>query len=277
MFSTEPPEPVRCEYCGAFRYFTGFPLGDRVLWSIYPDPCICEGAMAAASERERLRKEAEAAAKQAEREKRMAEKVQRITKHSGMNTRFLRRTFATFTQTPENAKAYAMAKRYADGFANLLPRNNPDPGRNGLIISGKAGVGKTHLAAAIANQLMAEGVSVICMTMIDLLSRIRATFGTGTMSESEVLSTYKKVPLLIIDDMGKEPPTEWAVSTIYNIINGRYEAMMPTIVTTNYGESELIRRMTVSGSDPITAEATVDRLREMCYGITMAGKSWRGK
>ena len=96
--------------------------------------------------------------------------------------------------------------------------------------------------------------------------------------EGSVLKIYKTVPLLIIDDIGKEPPTEWAISTIYNIINGRYEAYQPTIITTNYDTDALIQRMTPRDTrDDTTAKATLDRLMEMCRGVTMAGDSWRRK
>ena len=80
--------------------------------------------------------------------------------------------------------------------------------------------------------------------MIDLLERIKRTYSATGGSESDVLKIYKTVPLLVIDDIGKEPPTEWAISTVYNIINGRYEAYLPTIVTTNYDTEALIDRMT---------------------------------
>ena len=161
-----------------------------------------------------------------------------------------------------------------------LPRNNAEPGRNGLFITGPKGTGKTHLAAAIANQLMQQGTPVICMTMIDLLERIKRTYEQnrqygGEISEGNVLDTYKRVQLLIIDDMGKEPATEWAVSKIYAIINARYEAYMPTIITTNYTDAELVRRLTPKDSgDPTTADATIDRLREMCAAIVTTGESW---
>ena len=96
--------------------------------------------------------------------------------------------------------------------------------------------------------------------------------------EGSVLKIYKTVPLLVIDDMGKEPPTEWAISTIYNIINGRYEAYLPTIVTTNYDADTLIRRMTTRDTrDDTTARATIDRLMEMCRAIALTGESWRSK
>ena len=116
------------------------------------------------------------------------------------------------------------------------------------------------------------------MTMIDLLERIKRTYSSSEGDEGSVLKIYKTVPLLVIDDMGKEPPTEWAISTIYNIINGRYEAYLPTIVTTNYDADTLIRRMTTRDPrDDTTARATIDRLMEMCRAIALTGESWRQK
>ena len=150
-----------------------------------------------------------------------------------------------------------------------------------MFITGPKGTGKTHLAAAIANQLMQEGTAVVCMTMIDLLDRIKQTYEKQKQwgaTEGSVLNTYKEVPLLIIDDMGKEPATEWAVSKIYAIINERYEAYLPTIITTNYSDSELVRRLTPKDTgDSTTADATIDRLREMCAAIVTTGDSWRSR
>jgi DNA replication protein DnaC len=224
---------------------------------------------------------AEAARRQrvAEEDRRMRDRVAKIIGESGMSARFLRRTFDSFERTDANDRAFKAAKDYADHFHELLPgEGNPDPGRNGLFVAGPKGTGKTHLAAAIANQLMQGGTPVICMTMIDLLERIRRTFRASSgASEGEVQRIYRTVPLLIIDDLGKEPATEWATATIYGIINGRYEACLPTIVTTNYDDQQLVRRMTPRDGDATTADATIDRLREMCRGILMTGESWRSR
>ena len=277
-----PPEPVPCEYCGKPRYTEGIPFMGKIMWCpLGPKRCDCPEAVAAYEKATAEKKATEKAKREAETDQRMRERVAKIIGASGMNTRFLRRTFDTFQTTSENQKALTVCKRYADTFRERLPSSNTDPGRNGLFITGNKGTGKTHLAAAIANQLMQEGTGVICMTMIDLLERIKETYAQRKQyeaSEGDVLNTYKEVPLLIIDDMGKEPPTEWAVSKIYAIINARYEAYLPTIVTTNYSDSELVRRLTPKDTgDSMTADATIDRLREMCVAIVMTGESWRSR
>lgn len=275
-----PPAPITCMYCGATRYTKGMFIGNRMMWMPYgPERCTCPEAVAEYEKAEAERIAKEEAERKAEEDRKLRERIQRIIGESGMGERFLRRTFNTFEITEHNRQAAIVCQRYADSFDKLLPkRGQPEPGRNGLFICGPKGTGKTHLAAAIANQLIHKGTPVICMTMIDLLQRIKRTFARydGIVDEGDVLSIYKTVPLLVIDDMGKEPPTEWAVSTIYNIINGRYEAYMPTIITTNYDDKALVERMTPQATrDSITAEATIDRLMEMCKGIVLTGPSWR--
>lgn len=273
----ETPAPVPCEFCGKLLYKRGLYVGSRIIWSPFYEPCDCAEATAA-RERARIEREAkEEAERKAEEERRLRDKVAKIVGESGMGERFLRRTFQSLIVTDDNRRAVTAAKKYAEGFDLLLPKSGqPEPGRNGLFISGSPGTGKTHIAAAISNYLMAQGRPVICMTMIDLLERIKRTYSKGNASEEDVLKIYKTVPLLVIDDIGKEPPTDWAISTIYNIINGRYEAYLPIIVTTNYNTETLISRMTPRDTgDDTTARATLDRLMEMCKGITLTGESWR--
>ena len=274
------PDPVACEFCGAPRYHKGIKFCGRVMWMPYgAERCTCPEAVAAYEKVEAERRAREEAERKAEEDRRLREKIQKIIGESGMGERFLRRTFDSFQITENNRKAAATAKRYADAFDDLLPkRGGPEPGRNGLFIAGPPGTGKTHLAAAIANHLIRQGRPVVCMTMIDLLERIRRTYSRSDVDEGSVLKLYKSVPLLVIDDIGKEPPTEWAISTIYSIINGRYEAYLPTIVTTNYDTETLIRRMTPKDTgDNTTARATIDRLMEMCRAIALTGESWRQK
>lgn len=172
------PEPVPCEFCGALRYHKGILLGNRILWPPYgAERCTCPEAVAAYEKAKAEREAAEAAAAKAEKEKKMRDRIKRIVGESGMGDRFLRRTFSTFQLTDDNKRAAAAARRYAEGFDAMLPQpGRQEPGRNGLFIAGPPGTGKTHLAAAIANHLIAQGKPVICMTMIDLLERIKRTY-----------------------------------------------------------------------------------------------------
>ncbi|MCD7812007.1 MAG: ATP-binding protein [Ruminococcus sp.] len=287
----EPPQPEKCQYCGRTLYYYGVKdfLGKKRVftWFEEPERCTCIKAQAHRQEQERL----EAEAKEAENQRKKAEvfnaKVRRLIQNSGMRGRFTNRTFDKFEVNDMNRRAYEKCKRYADSFGIMLPtedeRGNklpPKKERNGLFITGSYGTGKTHLASAIANQLIHGGMAVICMTMIDLLAKIKNSFDTDTqVTEAAIMKLYEEIPLLIIDDIGSEQPTEWGSTRIYAIINARYEAYMPTIVTTNYTGDELIRRMTPTyggkPGDTRNAEKTLDRLREMCVGIEMYWESWR--
>lgn len=278
-----PPPPVKCEFCGRTLYAHGFELGQIIHW-FGPKPCTCEKAIEKAKREEAERLAEEKRKEEAERNRQLQERVRKIVGESGIGARFRQRTFETFQLTEENKKAATLCQKYADNFREKLPRYNPNPGRNGLFITGPKGTGKTHLVAAIANKLMNQGIPVVCMTMIDLLERIKSTYTNtrqrfgGGYDAADVLDAYTAVSLLIIDDLGKEQATEWAIAKIYAIINARYEALMPTIITTNYSEAELIKRLTPKETgDPTTADAAIDRLREMCGVIVTTDESWRTK
>ena len=266
------PELEKCEFCGGPRPTMGLVTPMRIIWAPYgAERCGCEQAVEKYEREKAAEKAAEEAEKKARDQEELLRRIEALTERSGMNRRFLRRRFETFEITDENRKAALVCRDYAERFKEITSTE-----KNGLFIAGLPGTGKTHLAAAIANELLAKGVPVICMTMIDLLTRIRETYQKSIEFEGDVLALYKKVDLLIIDDIGKETPTDWAISTIYNIVNGRYEAALPTIVTTNYSKDELIKRFTPAGSgDSMTARATLDRLTEMCRGVGLAGRSWR--
>lgn len=279
-----PPPPVKCEFCGKTLYAYGFTLGATIHWMKSPEPCGCAKAIEKAKREEKERQAEERRKQEEERNRQIRERVNRIVGASGIGARFRLRTFETFELTEENKKAAFICQKYADTFKEKLPTDGKNPGRNGLFITGPKGTGKTHLVAAIANKLMNKCVPVICMTMIDLLERIKSTYTDARQrfgsyyDASDVLDAYTAASLLIIDDLGKEQATEWAIAKIYAIINARYEALMPTIITTNYSEADLIKRLTPKETgDPTTADATIDRLREMCGVIVTTGESWRTK
>lgn len=268
----EPPEPKKCKYCGAMIEPKGLILnGVIIIWQPGELRCDCAQAKAYWDAYDREQAKKQAAAIEAERKRQMQERIRRLTADSGIKKRFLNRTFENFVcKTQEQKRCYGVAKNYADNWETYKA------GGTGLYIEGTNGTGKTHLAAAIALQLIGEGVPVIFKTGSDLLADIKRTFDSNTeISEYQVLDVYKKVDLLIIDDLGKEQCTDWNVSTLYNILNDRYESMRPTIITTNYGTEGLAQAMTPKGYDNTKIIAIISRLLETSKGLTMAWNDMR--
>ncbi|HML24569.1 MAG TPA: ATP-binding protein [Aggregatilinea sp.] len=103
-----------------------------------------------------------------------------------------------------------------------------------LLFQGTYGSGKTHLAAAIANEVLARGQDVIFITTPDLLDHLRSTFGPDSNVEyDDLFEQVRATRLLILDDLGAESPTAWAQEKLYQLINHRYLNRLNTVITTN--------------------------------------------
>lgn len=269
----EPPSPRKCEFCGKEIQPEGLVLLGKVLvWNNNLPRCDCEKAQEYWAEYDRKKKEQKQHEEEEKRRKAMQDRINRLLQNSGIKRRFLQRTFPNFRcDTPGRKKNYDIAKKYADNFAYHMAMGN------GLYIEGTNGTGKTHLAAAIALQLINEGVPVICKTSTDLLMDIKKAFDHEYVKEHEVIDVYKKVDLLIIDDLGKEQCSDWSMSMLYSILNDRYEDMKPTIVTTNYNADGLANALTPKGFDNTKIIAIISRLRETSTVMTMAWEDIRGR
>lgn len=236
-----------------------------MFWNPYgADDCSCPQATAERNAKTATKHEQFAKA-------RKAELIEKLRRYSGGNLRIELQSFDNFDPR-QNPKALAAAQEYAAGFSDR--RSGEDCGK-GLFLVGVRGVGKSHLAAAITNAVIGQGVGVIFTTAYDLLARIKATYSTQDIDEGAVLNVYRTIPLLVIDDPGKEQPTEWSLSRLYSIIDYRYRNLLPVIITSNYGDKELVERLTPQYGDRQTALALVDRLFEMCLAVPMGGQSWR--
>lgn len=106
--------------------------------------------------------------------------------------------------------------------------------RGWLVLKGGYGVGKTHLAAAIANYQLAAGEPVLFINTPDLLDHLRAAYSPSSpVTFDDRFHQVRNAPLLILDDLGTQSNTEWAQEKLYQIFNYRYNANLPTVVTTN--------------------------------------------
>lgn len=155
--------------------------------------------------------------------------------------------------------ALAHAKRFLKAF----------PACRGLWLSGTPGAGKTHLAAAVLRSVIAgKSVSGVFTGAGELLHAIRRTYqGEGEATELSVYRRVTEADVLVLDDLGADKPSDWAQATIGLVINTRYNAQRPTIVTTTLLDL-------VDTTDPRSVTfnlglRTRSRLCEMCLWIEM--------
>ena len=170
-------------------------------------------------------------------------------------------TFSTYQQTADNLKALNIAKRYVENFDEMLKRGQ------GLLFWGDVGTGKSHTAAAIANELLNRQISVVMTSFIKLLSNI----GNFDKESNDYIDSLNKAKLLVIDDLGAERGTDFALEKVYDIIDSRYRTGKPIILTTN------LRLPDMQNCDDIRYNRIYDRIFEMCYPVKMTGLSWRKK
>jgi len=113
-----------------------------------------------------------------------------------------------------------------------------------LVLCGGYGCGKTHLALAIANACVEQGLPVLFLTVPDLLDYLRAAFAPGaTQSYDERFEEIRSAPLLILDDLGTEQSTSWALEKLFQLLNFRYMNRLPTVITTNQEVEDLEPRL----------------------------------
>ena len=108
----------------------------------------------------------------------------------------------------------------------------------------------------------------------DLMTELRSTFDKGGDSEADVIRRYVNVPVLIIDDLGKDSSTQWVLAKLFQIVNGRYEAERATIVTSQYTQAGLAAVLSEYGRKE-DALAIVSRLAEMTERVKMDGPDRR--
>lgn len=243
------PPPTACKRCGnqaapKFIALLGWRQQDHC------DPC---GAIVA---EERERREMERTEKTT---------IENYLVRSGLMRGILARmTFENFN--PELAgKAYEIAKEYADKFGKEIT--------SGLMLYGKAGSGKTHLAVAIARHIIEQKqIQVRFARIVDILSEIRKTFDENeqyrTENESDLIQRYTSVPLLIIDDLGAEKTTDWVRQILYQIIDERWIEQKPIIVTSNLNLEELEARF---------EERIASRVAGMCRLVESRDYDYRVK
>ena len=263
------PSPVKCEYCGKTLYYECIVFMNSVIViRKTPQRCDCDKAKQywKSIDDEQAEKEKK------ERLEVLENKYRLRVKHSKIGKLHQSCRLNNYVcSTQKQKSAVDKAANYILNFASLKKEGR------GLFIEGTSGTGKTHIAAAISMELLKQGYSVIMQTQNDILATIKTAYDNySDYSEDELSGRYKRVSLLVIDDLGKYPATVWGMATLYDIINYRYEEQLPTIITTNYNEDDLIKRLTTADGDSISITTIISRLRQTTDVITMAWDDYRG-
>lgn len=168
------------------------------------------------------------------------------------------RTFGSFSLrkgedlSKEEIKSLDNAFRAAQKFAETP--------QGWLVFMGPYGSGKTHLAAAIANYRAATGIPPLFIMVPDLLDHLRSTFSPdSSTSYDRRFNQIRTAPLLILDDLGTQSMTPWVKEKLYQLFNYRYNANLPTVITTADSLSEI---------DPRIRSRMLDRRICRIYAIT---------
>lgn len=197
----------------------------------------------------------------AEKQKHYKQIIDKIYKENYMEKRFQKYNFENFNINVYNEKSVEIAKDFID---KIIKNDATD----GLIITGKSGVGKTHLAASIAKKLIENDKIVLMGRLNALLDMIKETFKDNTKSEKELIDLYSNVDMIIIDDLGTERISQWVLEKFYTIIENRIENKLPIIITTRFNKDGLINRFKQSQDEELV-NAVIAKLYQNCYGIIL--------
>ena len=155
------------------------------------------------------------------------EAYSRLLKYSNLGS-LARFTFETVT--PEGGRLAGSLDSYRRAYTAAM--DFADGPEGWLVILGPHGSGKTILAAAAANRCIDRGHVVFFSHVPDLLDHLRATFSpTSDIAYSELFEQVKSTPILVLDGLGSHSTTPWAEEKLGQIINHRYNAALPTVVT----------------------------------------------
>ncbi|WP_051246477.1 ATP-binding protein [Metapseudomonas resinovorans] len=210
-----------------------------------------DGQLTGCPECSRARQAVQEAEERAELQRQaVAARLERLLGQALIPQRFKTKTFDNYrAESDKQLIALAACRGYADRFAENL-----EAGRC-LMLLGKVGNGKTHLAAAVAAVVIEQHrCNAMYTTVSRVCQQVKASYSKeSTQSEREALDIFRTPDLLILDEVGASYGTEFERMVMFEVINARYEDVKPTIVISNLAPGPLVAAL---------GDRTVDRLRE---------------
>lgn len=238
IIAAEEPAPgdyekdglLYCGKCHTPKEFRGSFLG-----MVKVVPCLC-----------RCRSEKLAAEEQQRKSEKRQERIRQHRRASFLESDMQNWNFAA--DDGADPRIMRAAKNYVGNFTQFREQGK------GLLLYGGVGTGKTFAAACIANALIDSG---------------RTCLMTNFEEKQAYIDSFNQFDLLVLDDLGAERRSEYAQEQVFNVIDARYRAKLPMIITTNLSIDEIKK------PDSIGNSRIYDRVLEMCHPVEVTGKSRR--
>jgi DNA replication protein DnaC len=165
---------------------------------------------------------------------------------AGVPRRYLLSRLENYVPATENIQAFEVLKNHVQQILNKEPVS--------LVLAGQVGVGKTHLACGMTYRFLSQGLRSWFISFVDLMRKIRQGKGhpwEDEQGEMRLMQRATCVQVLLLDDIGINGLVDWDRQVLDEIVNTRYEKMMPTIVTTN---------LAIGSLEAAAGQRTLDRL-----------------
>lgn len=159
-----------------------------------------------------------------------------------------------------SGKAGDVARRYVANFPRMMESGK------GLLFYGNVGTGKSFLAACIANALIDRGTPCLMTNFSRIVNQLQESFD----GRQKYIDGLNRFDLLVIDDLAAERDTDYMLEQVMNVVDARYRAGLPLIVTTNLSLADFRQ------AADVRRERVYSRLIEMCIPVKVAGADRRG-
>ena len=179
---------------------------------------------------------------------------------------------ATFKDMYKDDKARIPIVKY---FKEFIDNYDNEDKPKGIYLNGSFGSGKTYLVAALFNEMAKKGVRSVLIYYPEFLRSLKASFQTNY---DEQFNYIKKVPLLLLDDIGAENCSNWSRDEVLGpILQYRMENHLPTFFTSNLTLEELENSlaMTSNGVDKVKARRIVERIKQLTVSLELISKNRR--
>ena len=237
-----------CEFCGKPLFARKVMFQDNEM--VFPITCSCVTEKREKEEFARKYRDQKA-------------RVIRAYNFSRLNDRLLPCTFENFEETTGNSKTVNILKKYVRNFDKFCKKGL------GIILSGGVGTGKTHLAVATFKQIVRQNRTSVFITASNLFARMSESMSYSNEETLSSITDYLvNVEFLVIDDLGAHKQNDTIREYLYRIIDGRYTAMKPTVITTNDNMEDIRRSL---------GERIADRLGGCCVYLEYKEKSRRSR